>query len=331
MDRSRKFLVLVNPAAGRGRAARARAPVEAYLRQQGANVDFVATASADDARQRAGAAAASGYTHVVALGGDGTFHQLLNGCIQPSNGLSAFGQDEKSLRHDIILGLLPAGGGNDLARALDLPRDPIAAAHTLLHAPVRLVDVLRVQPLPSALPSALHRTPSALYIGAGGLGLDAEAARLANTRYRRFPGILRYIAAALEAFREFRPFALDLVVDGVPAKREVLLIAVANSPSYGSGVIVAPQAQIDDGWMDLMLVAPLNWRQVIEGLMLALRSGDIRWPEIERMRARHISLSAGRAAAFHGDGEIVANAPLEVEVLPRAVRIVGRTKNGRTA
>jgi diacylglycerol kinase family enzyme len=160
------------------------------------------------------------------------------------------------------------------------------------------------------------------YIGAGGLGLDAEAARLANTRYRRFPGVLRYAAAALEAFRKFRPFALDLVVDGVPSKFEALLVTVANSPSYGSGVIVAPQAQIDDGWMDLMLVAPLNSRQIIEGLMLALRSGDIRWPEITRMRARHISLSADRAAAFHGDGEILANAPLEVEVLPRAVRIV---------
>ena len=297
MDKSRKFLVVVNPAAGRGRAAQARAPVEAYLRSQGVNVDFIATSDAADARRRAGAAAAEGYTHVVALGGDGTFHQILNG---------AFGQE-------IALGLLPAGGGNDLARALDLPRDAVAAAHTLLHAPIRTVDVLRVH-------SA--NGPSAYYIGAGGLGLDAEAARLANSRYRRFPGMLRYIAAALEACRTFRPFALDLVVDGVPTKADVLLIAVANSPSYGSGVIVAPSAEIDDGWLDLMLVAPLGWRQIIDGLVLALASGDIRWPEIRRLRAQRISLAADRAAAFHGDGEILAEAPVEVEVCPLAVRVV---------
>ncbi|NDQ55885.1 MAG: YegS/Rv2252/BmrU family lipid kinase [Acidipila sp.] len=298
MDKSRKFLVVVNPAAGRGRAAQARAPVEAYLRSQGVNVDFITTRDAADARRRAGAAAATGYTHVVALGGDGTFHQILNG---------AFGDE-------IVLGLLPAGGGNDLARALDLPRDAVAAAHTLLHSPIRTVDVLRVH-------SA--NGPNIFYVGAGGLGLDADAARLANGRYRRFPGMLRYIAAALEAFRKFRPFALDLIVDGVPARAEVLLIAVANSPSYGSGVIVAPSAEIDDGWMDLMLlVAPLGWRQIIDGLILAQVSGDIRWPEIRRMRARRISLAAGRAAAFHGDGEILAEAPVEVEVCPLSVRIV---------
>ena len=297
MDKSRKFLVVVNSAAGRGRAAQARAPVEAYLRSQGVNVDFIATSDAADARRRAGAAAAEGYTHVVALGGDGTFHQILNG---------AFGQE-------IVLGLLPAGGGNDLARALDLPRDAVAAAHTLLHAPIRTVDVLRVRPA---------NGPSAYYIGAGGLGLDAEAARLANTRYRRFPGMLRYIAAALESFRKYRPFALDLIVDGVPTTAKVLLIAVANSPSYGSGVIVAPEAQIDDGWMDLMLVAPLGWNQIVDGLVLALLSGNIRWPEIRRLRARRISLAADRAAAFHGDGEILAEAPVEVEVCPLAVRVV---------
>jgi YegS/Rv2252/BmrU family lipid kinase len=297
MNSGSKILVLVNPSAGRGRAARARSSVEEFLRGQGAPVDFVEAESADDTRRRAGEAASAGYTHVVALGGDGTFHQILNG---------AFGSG-------LLLGLIPAGGGNDIARALDLPLDPVAAAHTLLHAPARAVDLLRVRSTTA---------PETLYIAAGGLGLDAEAARLANQRFRRVPGIFRYIAAALQAFRQFRPFVLELEVDGVRTKARALLIAVANSPSYGSGVIVAPAAQLDDGWMDLMLVAPLNWTQILDGLMLALRTGDIRWPEITRMRARRVRLAADRPAIFHGDGEILAEAPVEIELLPQAVRVV---------
>lgn len=302
MDRSRKFLILVNPAASRGRAARVRRAVEDFLRGQGAAAEFVETRSAGDARRRAADAAAAGYSHVVALGGDGSFHQILNG---------AFGQD-------ILLGLLPAGGGNDIARALDLPTDPVAAANVLLRGAVRAVDVLRVRSGSAA---------ATLYMGAGGMGLDAEAAGLANERFRRLPGILRYIAAALSAFREFRPFVLELDVDGARSRARALLIAVANSRSYGSGVIVAPAAEIDDGWMDLMVVAPLGWMQIVDGLMLALRTGDIRWPEIQRMRARRVRLAADRPATFHGDGEILAEAPVEIELLPRAVRVVAPGKH----
>jgi diacylglycerol kinase (ATP) len=277
--------------------------VEDFLRGQGAAADFVATESAGDMQHRAAEAQAAGYTHIVALGGDGTFHQILNG---------AFGRE-------VVLGLLPAGGGNDIARALGLPAEPVAAAHALLSAPVRAVDVLRVR-------SA--SVPGTLFIAAGGLGLDAEAARLANQRYRRLPGILRYIAAALAAFHDFRPFALELEVDGVRTRARALLIAVANTPSYGSGVIVAPEAEMDDGWMDLMLVAPLGWMQILDGLMLALRTGDIRWPEITRMRARRVRLAADRPATFHGDGEILAEAPVEIELLPQAVRVVAPSKQG---
>lgn len=305
MDRARKFLILMNPSAGRGRAAQVRSAVQEYLRGQGAAADIVGTGSAEEMRRRAAEARGAGYTHVVALGGDGTFHQILNG---------AFGSDA-------VLGLLPAGGGNDIARALELPADAIAAAHTLLHAPARAVDVLRVRS-DILTPGA----PATLYIGAGGLGLDAEAARLANGRYRRLPGIVRYIAAALAAFREFRPFELELEVDGARRAARALLIAVANTPSYGSGVIVAPTAQMDDSWMDLMLVAPLGWMQIFDALMLALRTGEIPWPEITRLRARRVRLGADRPATFHGDGEILGEAPLEIELLPQAVRVVAPAK-----
>ncbi len=296
MSPARRALVLVNPAAGRGRASGERAQVEAFLRSQREPAEFVVPSSAAEIRRLAGGAASAGYTHVIAMGGDGTFHEVLNGACGS----------------DIVLGLFPAGGGNDIARALRLPWDTVAAARAFLSASARPRDVLRVR-------DASGR--STLFFGAGGLGLDAEAARLANGRFQALPGILRYFVAAIAAFANFRPLALEFEVDGERARALALLMAVANAPSYGSGVIVAPEAELDDGLMDLMLVGPLDWTQVLDALLMALRTGDIRWPEIRRWRARRVRLAADRPAMFHGDGEMLGEAPLEIEVLPGAVRV----------
>ncbi len=290
-------LVLVNPSAGRGRAVSLRGAIESYWRQQGVRADFCVPKSPDAARLRTGSASAAGYSCVVVLGGDGTVHEAINGIAAPA----------------IPLGILPAGGGNDLARALGIPLDPFEAAHALLHSRPRRIDLLR-------LTAAAGR--ACLYAGAGGAGLDSEAARLANTRFRHVPGAARYVAAAIAAYREARPLHVRLQADGVSLEFSAHLVAVANTPSYGSGIRIAPAAQIDDGWMDLAMVAPLRWTQVLDGLFLALRNGDIRWPEMRRLRARKIRLETDRPVIFHGDGEVLGETPVEIEVLPGALEVL---------
>jgi diacylglycerol kinase (ATP) len=295
--------VIVNPSAGRGRAVGLRGEVESYWRQQGVLADFCMATSQEEVRSRARGAANAGYSSVVVLGGDGTVHEVINalaGIAMP-------------------LGILPAGGGNDLARALALPLDTLEAAHALLTASTRRIDLLRLSA--DGGPACAGRR-ECLYAGAGGAGIDAEAARLANTRFRRVPGVARYVAAAVAAFREGHPLELQLVADGKTRHFTAHLVAVANTPSYGSGICIAPQAQIDDGWMDLAIVAPLRWTQVLDGLLLALRSGDIRWPEMRRMRARKLRLETDRPVLFHGDGEVLGETPVEIEVLPRALEVL---------
>lgn len=290
-------LVIVNPSAGRGRAATFRGSVESYWRQQGVFADFCVSESPEAVRLRAGGAAREGYSCVVVLGGDGTVHEAIN---RPPDATTP-------------LGILPAGGGNDLARALGMPQDVLEAAHALLHARARRIDLLR-------LTSAGGR--ACLYAGAGGAGLDSEAARLANTRFQSVPGVARYVAAAISAFREARPLQVRLQADGASLEFSAHLVAVANTPSYGSGIRIAPAAQIDDGWMDLAMVAPLRWTQVLDGLLLALRNGDIRWPEMRRLRARTVRLETDRPVIFHGDGEVLGETPVEIEVLPGALEVL---------
>ncbi|MBI3662651.1 MAG: hypothetical protein HY234_06335 [Acidobacteria bacterium] len=237
MDRSARTLVLVNPVSGSGRALRAQPIVEGYLRKQGFPADFCVTTSAEDMRQRAAAAAPDGYRCVAALGGDGAFHYVLTG---------AFGTG-------VVMACLPAGSGNDIAMGLGIPLDPVAAAHLLVHGAPRAVDILR-----ACFPGNQVR----VFIGAGGIGLDAEANQLATGKFRRMPGLLKYVTAALVALTTSQPLHVTAEIDGAPFQRPLLLAAVANSPTYGAGFKIAPSVRMDDGWMDLTFVEDLPWTRV---------------------------------------------------------------------
>ncbi len=299
-----KTLVVVNPAAGGGRARRAEPLLAGLLRKHGWPAEFFRSSSAADIRRIARAGAESGYGVVAVLGGDGAFHHAVNG---------AFGTN-------VVFGLFPAGHGNDIARALGISPDPLAAAEVFLHGWPRRVDLLRAR---------FTGRGEEYYLGAGGLGLDAEAARLVNTRFKRLPGALRYIAAALWAKRTFQPLELEVEMDGAEAPQAagpVLFAAVANSPWYGAGVCIAPAAKNDDGELNVTLVGALPWLRILEAIPVALRTGDLRWPEIQRCTGRRVVLRVrgGRAALFHGDGEVLGEAPVEIEVLPGAIGIIGR-------
>ncbi len=248
-------------------------------------------------RQLAAGAAAQGYTCVAALGGDGAFHFVLTG---------AFGTG-------IAIGCLPAGSGNDIAMGLGIPLDLIDAAHLLAHGTPQAVDVLRAR---------FAGNVTQIMIGAGGMGLDAEANQLATGRFRRVPGLLKYVTAALAAMTTSQPLRVTAEIDEARWQGQLLLAAVANSPTYGAGFKIAPAARMNDGWMDLTFVEDLPLTRIIEAILILLRNGDLRWPQIHRYRARRIKLSTDRRSPFHGDGEILGEAPVEIEVLPKAVRVV---------
>jgi YegS/Rv2252/BmrU family lipid kinase len=294
-------LIIVNPVAGGGRAGRMQHIVARYFSDHGRRVDFAVSKTTEDFRSLAMQAIAGGYRYVIALGGDGAFHHLVE---------AAFGSS-------VTLGFLPAGNGNDIAEGLNIPRDLIEAAHVFLYGLPRPIDVVRVNFIAERAASS-----TAIFIGAGGLGLDAEAAQLANTRFRSWPGVTRYIAGALWARRKFQSIELDATMDGESWRGRVLFAAVANAPCYGSGVRIAPSAKMDDGWLEVMLVQQMPLTRLLEAIPIVLRSGDIRWPELRRYRCRRVSFKTNRPALVHGDGEILGDSPVEFEIVPEAVHIM---------
>jgi YegS/Rv2252/BmrU family lipid kinase len=310
-------LVIVNPVAGGGASRRVLPAIKSYLAQKNHPADFAESESTADLRARAARAVQQGYRNVVALGGDGTFHHLV----------------DATLGSGVQLGFFPAGHGNDLAPALGIPNDPVAAASVFLRSRAHRFDVAEMR-FPGAAPVHPHhagaaRFPPAVLVGAGGIGLDAEAAQLANTRFARWPSALRYIAGALQAFRHFPPVDVELDLDGVIERDRALFVAVANAPYYGSGILISPAAKMDDGLLDVVLVRPVDWTRMIDAIHILSLSGDIRWSEVRRFRARHIRIRTSRPVLVHSAGEIVGVTPIEIEVLPGAISIV--VPNQRTA
>lgn len=293
-------LVFVNRIAGRG-------SVEAYLHRLRdlfeslhISAQFLETGSASELESASRHALVEGHRLLLAMGGDGTFQALANGAFES----------------DAIVGILPAGGGNDFAAALGLPGDFIQAAEKLLKGKPRFVDLLRVR-------TAEGR--ARLFAGGGGVGLDAEAALRANGTYRRLPGRIRYIASALHALSEHQPLEIRLEFPGTeiqPVEAISLLTGVLNTPTYGGGVRLAPDARIDDGLLDVVLIGDMSILGVLKLLPRLVGSGELRTSQLRRWQVKRLTMSTDKPAPFHGDGEILGSTPVQIEVVSRAMRVL---------
>lgn len=297
-------LILINPLAGSGRTGRAIPALKSFSEQSGWNAELRITSSGAQLEAEAKSAASLGYERILAFGGDGTFQMLLN----------AIGR-----LPGITLGIIPGGGGDDLAVALGLPRDPLKAAALLREGEARFVDVACVRTA-----DGIER----LYAGGGGVGLDAEASYLASTTFRNWKGRIRYLAAALRAYRDFPPLGVRVTMfskdwDGPRVlEKEVLVCGALNTPSYGAGLRVAPAARVDDGKLELFVLPKLNVLEIFKLLPSLSISGEFRSNRAERFSIERIRIETARPSRFHGDGEILGMTPVEVEVLPGAIQVL---------
>jgi diacylglycerol kinase (ATP) len=293
-------VIFVNPHAGGGRARGCLHEIKALFAARAFRGEFIVTASAEEMTSRVCAAISAGRRLLVAMGGDGTLQCLVNA----------------AWNRDVVLGIIPTGGGNDFAAALGLPKNPVEAAEVILSAQPRPVDLLRAR-------TADGREQ--LYVGGGGIGLDADAARYASGSHSRLPGRIRYVASALRALKEFKPLRVRAEFPGgnLPAvDKQVLLASVLNTPSYGAGLRLAPDARIDDGLLTALFVKNLSAAEVLVAVARLLARGDLPNSYVTRMSASRVRLSADHACVFQGDGEILGSAPVDIWVVPKAIRVL---------
>jgi YegS/Rv2252/BmrU family lipid kinase len=287
---SRKLALLVNPAAAGGKALAAVAPASAELERLGAEFRVIETDSGEHAKKEASAAAAEGVT-TVAIGGDGLVGTLAGAVCGT----------------DAALAIIPAGRGNDFARVLGIPTDPAAAARLAVEGEERLLDVGEVD--------------GKSFVGIASAGFDSDANRIANEA-KLIRGNLVYAYAALKALAGWKPARFEVLVDGVHHEVTGYTVAVANSKAYGGGMFLAPQAELDDGQLDVILSGATSKLHFLRSLPKVFKGTHLEEPTVHCFRGATVEVSADRPFTMYADGDPLADLPATVRVSPRALRVI---------
>jgi YegS/Rv2252/BmrU family lipid kinase len=304
---SRRICLIVNPAAGGGRAARLAPQAERELRAHGLHVRRLDTRDLTHARELSIAAAQTGEL-VVVLSGDG-----------------AIGAIAEALRAvpGAVLGVLPGGRGNDFARALGISQDLAEACGTIAHGVVRAIDVGEVD--------AGKGAPARTFVGIASAGFDSDANRIANEAPSAL-GNLVYAYGALRALLAWRPARFQIELDPPGERHEFIAYTVgaANSPSYGGGMRAAPGALLDDGLLEVVVLEDVSKLTFLTKILPRVFSGThVRDPRVHVFRACEVAIGADRPFALYADGDPIGELPLRVRAVSSAVNVL--VPEGRTA
>jgi YegS/Rv2252/BmrU family lipid kinase len=265
--------------------------VERALQAQ--NVEFAVerTRSLEHARELATTAAAAGHV-AAALGGDG----LIGAAAAALKGT------------DGVLGVLPGGRGNDFARVLGIPSEPEAAVEILLGGEIKRLD--------------LGQAGEETFVGIASCGFDSEANRIAN-QARLVRGNLVYAYGALRALAGWKPATFSVTLDGERTRTLVgYTVAAANSQAYGGGMFLAPEASLEDGLIDVVMVGHVPKRRFLRLLPTVFKGEHVQQPNVSVERAREVRIEADRPFTMYADGDPIAELPVSVRALPGAVRVI---------
>jgi YegS/Rv2252/BmrU family lipid kinase len=296
----RPVCLIVNPAAGGGKAARLAPAVEQALRGHGLTLHREDTRDLEHARALALAAGAAGEI-VLALSGDGLLGTLAD-----------------ALRDipDALLGILPGGRGNDLARVLGMPEDAIAACAAFASGVPRAIDL-------GVVLDAAGGEHGRSYVGIASAGFDSDANRIANEAPAWLGGQV-YAYGALRALLSWRPARFEIELDP-PGERHSFTgysVAAANSKAYGGGMNLAPDALLDDGLLEIVVVERVGRLRFLANLPKVFAGTHVHLENVHVFRAAEVAISADRPFVLYADGDPIGELPLRVRAQHGAVSMI---------
>jgi YegS/Rv2252/BmrU family lipid kinase len=287
---AREICVIVNPSAGRGRAAARLPELEAALRARGVKFRVERTTSLEHAMELATATLETGEI-AAAMGGDGIAGAVAH-----------------ALRHtEGVLGVVPGGRGNDFARKLGIPEDPEGAAEVLATAQPRTIDVA----------DADGRT----FLGIVSAGIDSDVQDLVLKTKLKL-GSLIYVYGLLQALRKWKSVGFTVTIDGETRAYRGYSIAVSNSGVFGGGMYLVPDAELDDGLVEVVTSGELPRRHYLLNIPKVFKGTHVHEPQIDIVPAREVTFSADRPFIAYADGDPISDCPVTVRVLPGALKVL---------
>jgi len=303
----RKTLVIANPNSGAGRLGKCWDHILKQIPEQsGQSVDWELTTRQGQATELSREGVGAGYNLIVAVGGDGTANEVLNGFD-----MTADHEDGPTL------GLLPFGTGNDLARSLGIPKDMAQAIELLNQQQTRQIDVGKITALDDSGCIVTRHFLNVADFGSGG----AIAAR-ANGTTKVFGARFTYIWSILSTITTFKNPEITFNVNEEENRTVVANnVVVANGRHFGSGLTPAPEARMDDGLFDVVLMGDFGLVEGALNLPRLMKGTHLSHPKVRSCRAVRIAARADRRVQIEADGELVGVLPATFEIMPGALMI----------
>jgi YegS/Rv2252/BmrU family lipid kinase len=304
-----KTLLIFNPMADRGRSGQKASDLRAMVAQLSAEVggaDWHGTEYPAHATEVAAQAADNGYTTVVALGGDGTVHEVVNGLMRAPA--------ERRPR----LGIVPIGSGNDFAYAVGVPMNSQEAVRRAFTGAERSVDVAHIQ-------DGTGR--GEFFNNTAGIGFDA-AINIQTRKLKFVTGFVMYLTGTLLSIaRNFTAPHMKVTYDGGVLDQPILMLTVGNGPREGGGFVTTPASKVDDGLLDFVYIGQVSQMRMLQLLPKFMNGTHIHEPDVKIAATTRLTIDADRALPIHIDGELFAPYEadvrrVEIELTAGAVRVV---------
>jgi len=284
------LVLLVNPSSARGRTLRLLPRIESALDERHIAFRVLKTRDLEHGVDAALRAVEAGELPVVVSG---------DGLIGAIGGAMAGAETP--------LGIIPGGRGNDLARVLEIPEEPERAVEVVVAGHSRQIDV--------------GEANGRRFLGIVSVGFDSEANRVANES-RLFRGSLVYAYAAIRTLVGWKPARFTVRVDEERIRFTGYSVSVANNRAFGGGMFVAPDAELDDGMFDVVMVGEGGKLRFVGNLPKVFKGTHVELDDVRVFRASHLELSASRPIPVYADGEHLTDLPAALRVLPRALSVI---------
>lgn len=290
-DQNIKVQAIINPISGVGSKRKIPKLIEEICSGNNCSLKISFTEYPGHASELTAQAIADGAECILAVGGDGTVNEIARAMIYS----------------DAILGIIPMGSGNGLARELHIPMDPKRAIDLLSQRHVSTIDCCRAN--------------GRVFFCTCGVGFDAAVSQKFAKEMRR--GTLTYFKNAIEEYLSYKPEAYELLVDNQTIKEKAFLVACANASQYGNNAFIAPHANVQDGRMDVTILSPFTPLDIAPlAIQLFTRQID-RNSKIKTFTAGQVSIIRQRSGVMHLDGEpVMADSRIDIEMVPQALRVL---------
>jgi len=297
--------IIVNPAAGANSTHRKWPEIRSFIEKTGLSFDYQLTEGKGHAIELAKAAAGDGYRYLVAVGGDGTIHEVANGMLQVSQAAAT------------TLGVVFTGTGCDLSRSLGISHDYRQAGLSLVGDRRKRIDVGLVEYRRDGASAQRY------FLNAAGIGFDATVVEATDRLPKYFGGTLPYIVGLVRSFLGYRNKRVTLIIgDRDPEQVTVLSTVVANGRYFGGGMQVAPEARLDDGLFDILIIGDFGKLELLKVFPRVYNGTHIGYPKIRSERGSRVSIGSSERFLLHADGELLGEGPATFSLLPQALEMV---------